>query len=224
MEIDWNTISLPQSLLDDSEFKTAVKNTLRMEWPPPDGLIQDMDEWLRNYKTWHRHLISIESFQIPLDVAINTYGLPYYTPAENPDNFIDEISRVYVQRDIDERLELMEKAKDKYDARWYMISHICYFNATTMGIIAKHLWPNRSWKIIESRGHVLVTDGSKEQVYQYLKNGIYDPQKPFHILDAVVHGREMIGALMLNDADRWVVYNSLDNYAGKCYREFFFNE
>jgi hypothetical protein len=214
MELDWDSIKLPQKLLDDPNFKTAVKIALRSEWSPPEGMIQNYDKWYENYLIWHAHLIPIEDFKIPLEKAIETKGLPYYSPAENP----EKEKELYIVRDNKNRLDLIKHAKDKYDARWYMILHGCFFNATTIWLIVNELYPKLNWKAIESNGHVLITTGTKEQLYDYLyKNG----DNNFYIADPVVSGKENIAKLM-KDIKTWKVYDDVYNYHTKCYKEFYF--
>jgi hypothetical protein len=241
MEIDWDRIILDDELLNNYEFQRAVKNALLMEWPPPEGYIINMNDWVNNYQTWHAHLIPLDSFFIPINEAIEYNGLPYYTPVEDPTkisldiNILRElygdwsdkqlelniISKSNMIRDTKVREELISKAKNRRDVRWYMILHICYFNASIMAKIVRWIWPDQNWKIIESSGHVLVTDANKDQLLMYLRDGIYDKNKPFYIADALISGRQNISNLMLRDADRWTVYENLDDYESKCYREFF---
>lgn len=221
MELHWDEIFLPDELISSKEFVDIVKDALIMEWSPPEGLIENYDKWLENYKTWHEHLIPLESFEITLDEAIEKYGLPYFSPAEDPEKTSGKIQIKNVQRDNDDRLILMKEAKNRHDARWYMILHICWFNARTTWKIVEFLFPEYEWRIIESSGHVLVTTGTIKQLKSYLIDGVFDKENPFYIADPVIKGHKLLKDLM-KDINSWEVFDNFDNYSVKCKRQFFF--
>ena len=77
MEIDWNEVILTEEILNNVSFKQNVRKTLCEIFPWGKN-------WTRYYDTWHRHLIPISSFLLSIDDAVKTYGLPYFSPSEDP--------------------------------------------------------------------------------------------------------------------------------------------
>jgi hypothetical protein len=196
MNINWDNIILEDDILDDPNFKIIVKTTLRTEWPPPEGLILNIEQWKRNYDSWHAHLVPIEDFMISIEEAIETKGLPYYSPAEDP-NTVSEESRPPILLDNLDRENLIRAAKDKHDIRWYMLLHGCFFNAATIWFVVNKLYPEYKWRAIEdfygSCGHVVITTATKEQFFNYLNGLEYED---FYIADPVVTNRENFIGLM----------------------------
>ncbi len=80
MEIDWEQIILPEELINSALFKHIAINSLVNVWPDKCLTLN----WGNYYDNWHRHLIPLSSFLIPIQQAINLYGLPYFSPSENP--------------------------------------------------------------------------------------------------------------------------------------------
>ena len=223
MNLDWDNLRLGDDILDDPNFKVLVKTALRTEWPPPKGLILNPEGWKRNYDIWHRHLVPLEDFMIPIEEAIETKGLPYYSPAEDPNN-VSEESRPYVLIDNLDREELIRKAKDKYDMRWYILLHCCYFNAATIWFAVSNLYPKLKWRAIEDSeggcGHVVITTATKEQFYQYLNGNLADlKDENFYIADPVITTRKNFAGLMAGKELKG--YNDLYTYFDKVYKEFF---
>lgn len=216
MELDWDKTILPETLITSKNFLTSVRTTLRTEWKPPDGLILDYDTWYKNYLMWHAHLIPISDFDISLDEAIRLKGLPHYSPTENPEA-VSEQWKPIIERDIKDRENLIRKAKNRYDIRWYILLHGCYFNASTIWIAMNYLYPKLKWRALESKGHVLITTGTTKQVYDYLfENGSSD----FYIAEPIVKGKDQIKDLMKSDLD-WKEYDDVYVYYTKVYNEFF---
>ena len=103
--------------------------------------------------------------------------------------------------DLRDREELIIKAKDKYDIRWYLILHSCWQNAYVIYRAIEMVSPEIKWNIIKSPSHSLVTSGTIEQLKKYLyENGPND----FYIAEPTIQGIELIRYLMPNP-ETWVL-------------------
>lgn len=187
MEVDWKAARLSHDFLHSPEFWTRLWVNLE-EIYPADGID---GSWAAYYDTWHRHITPLSDFLLPIDEAIEKFGLLHYSGDENPIelqnhydkmNFDSEfkallgsnaVQNVKNARDDDiYRLAFQAKVgNDKYDIRRYMLMHHCWNNAKMIYLAMCHIYPGKKWRVIVSSSHATVTDGTIEQLQDYLYSG-----------------------------------------------------
>lgn len=184
MEVDWKAARLTDDFLHSPEFWARLKANLEQSYPT-DRIDTG---WTAYYDTWHRHITPLSDFLVPIDEAINKFGLLHYSGDENPLELQNHYDKMNLDTEFqallgsnstqnvknaldDEAYRLAFQAKvgnNKYDIRRYILMHHCWNNAKMIYLAMCHIYPDKTWHVIVSSGHAIVTDGTIEQLRDYL--------------------------------------------------------